>query len=119
MREEPRSSLAQPAKDEDRVFASSRKKGKRPLWPEGVLENHIQPAAKRAGITKRVTWHTFRHTSSTLLVGKEVDVKTAAADARESCAYARGLSHALDRKKREAQSKLVEMVVAKKSPMAE
>jgi integrase len=109
------------AKDEDWVFASSRKKGKQPLWPEGVLENHIQPAAKRAGIIKRVTWHTFRHTFSTLLVGNEVDVKTAQSLLRHANpAMTLGVyAHALDRKKREAQSKLVEMVVAKKLPMAE
>jgi len=32
-----------------------------------VLKRYLQPAAERAGIAKRVGWHTFRHTFSTLL----------------------------------------------------
>jgi len=38
--------------------------------PESFLENHIKPAAKRAGIGN-VGWHTFRHTFSTLLADLE------------------------------------------------
>ena len=37
---------------------------------------HFRPAAKRAGITKHVTWHAFRHSFSTLLVANDNDVKT-------------------------------------------
>jgi integrase len=51
-------------KPTDWVFASLRMKGTQPLWPDMVLKRYIQPAAKRAGIAKRVGWHTFRYASS-------------------------------------------------------
>jgi hypothetical protein len=35
----------------------------------------IQPAAQRAGIGKRIGWHTFRHSYSSLLVGIGENVK--------------------------------------------
>ena len=47
-------------------FASGRMKGRQPLWPEAI-ERNIRPAAERAKITKRISWHVFRHTFSTLL----------------------------------------------------
>ncbi|MGZ4789158.1 MAG: tyrosine-type recombinase/integrase [Terriglobales bacterium] len=35
----------------------------------------MQPAAKRAKITKRVGWHSMRHTYSTLLRANGADIK--------------------------------------------
>jgi hypothetical protein len=35
----------------------------------------VKPAVKRAEITKRVGWHTFRHSYSTLLRANGTDVK--------------------------------------------
>ena len=103
------------AKDTDWVFASSRMKGKQPLWPEGVMKNHIRPAAERAGIAKHITWHSFRHTFSTLLVGNGEDMKTAQSllrHANPSITF--GIyAHAINEKKRSAQSKVVQMVVPK------
>jgi integrase len=55
---------AEPA---DWVFASERVQGKMPPWADTLLDRFLQPAAKRAGITKWVGFHTFRHTYSTLL----------------------------------------------------
>jgi integrase len=65
---------------EDWVFASNSnragsKRGKQPLWLSTVMRYHIQPAIKELGITKRVSWHTFRHTYSTLLKANGEDVK--------------------------------------------
>ena len=44
----------------------------------GVVHNHVgnTTAVKAAGLTKRIGWHTFRHTYSTLLrsVGAEFKV---------------------------------------------
>jgi integrase len=37
-----------------------------PPWPDGLLTDHLKPAALRAGIGS-IGWHTFRHTYSTLL----------------------------------------------------
>ena len=31
------------------------------------MEKHIRPAAKRASISKRIGWHTFRYTFGTLV----------------------------------------------------
>jgi len=39
------------------------------------MRYYIQPVARRLGITKRIGWHTFRHTFSTLLKGNGEDVK--------------------------------------------
>jgi len=61
---------------EDYVFASIEKQGTQPLWPNTAMERHIRPAAIRAGITKRIGWHTLRHTFGTLLKANGEDVAT-------------------------------------------
>jgi site-specific recombinase XerD len=40
------------------------------------MQHHILPVARRLGITKRIGWHTFRHTYSTLLrfTGAELNI---------------------------------------------
>ena len=62
--------------ESDWVFASPFTNGKRPYWPDSALKDHIQPAVRAAGITKRVGWHTFRHSLATLLGQRKEDVKT-------------------------------------------
>jgi integrase len=42
--------------DTDWVFASPYKHGAEPYWPDSALQDFVKPAAKRAGITKRVGW---------------------------------------------------------------
>ena len=59
----------------DWIFASPRVGGKQPFWPDIVLQKIIRPAALRAGIRKRIGWHTFRHTYSTLLIANGENVK--------------------------------------------
>jgi len=49
------------------VFASPKKRGRDPYWGQQLLRHHIRPAAQRLGIKKRIGWHTFRRTYSTLL----------------------------------------------------
>lgn len=61
--------------DSDWVFASPYKNGEEPYWPDSALENFVKPAVKLAGITKRVGWHTFRHSYSCLLRANHADVK--------------------------------------------
>lgn len=63
------------AQPEDGVFASEKVQGKMPLWTDTLLDRFLQPAAKRAGITKWVGFHTFRHTYSTLLKANGQDLK--------------------------------------------
>jgi len=61
----------------DWVFASPQVLGTKPYWPNAVLIRHVLPAAERAGITKKIGWHTFRRTLSTLLISSGASVKTA------------------------------------------
>jgi integrase len=101
------------AQGEDWVFALRRKRGKQPLWPEAVLRNHLRPAAIKAGITKHISWHTFRHTFSTLLAQNGEDVKTVQSLMRHANPRLtlEVYTHAVDSKKRAAQSKVVEMIL--------
>lgn len=63
-------------KAEDWVFASRLHSGRKPCWGQVILRQYVRPAAKRLNIQKRIGWHTFRHTYSTLLrsVGTEFKV---------------------------------------------
>ncbi len=108
------------AQEGDWVFASSRKRGKQPLWPEAVLRNHLRPAALKAGITKHISWHTFRHTFSTLLAQNGEDVKTVQSMMRHANPRLtlEVYTHAVDAKKRQAQSKVVEMILPRQSTVA-
>lgn len=96
----------------DWVFASAKMQGKQPLWPETLWRRHGQPAVKAAGIQKRVGFHTFRHTYTTLLTRNNEDVKVVQELLRHANSritldlYAQaGMEN-----KREAQTKLVRMV---------
>ena len=61
--------------DENWIFASSKAKGKVPIWPSSLLADHIQPAVRKAGVQKHVSWHVFRHSYATLLKAQGADVK--------------------------------------------
>jgi integrase len=64
------------AADSDWIFASPYKEnGAEPYWPDSALQDFVKPAVAKAGITKRVGWHTFRHSYSTLLRANHTDVK--------------------------------------------
>ena len=49
------------------MFASPQNRGQKPYWGQELLRHHIRPVAQDLGITKRIGWHTFRRTYSTLL----------------------------------------------------
>jgi len=59
----------------DWVFASDRTFGKTPLWPDSLRTKVLQPTSRRVGIGKRIGWHTFRRTYSSLLAATGNDVK--------------------------------------------
>ena len=61
---------------DDWVFANEHHRGHHPYWGQVILRRLIRPVAERIGIKKRIGWHTFRHTYSTLLrsVGTEFKV---------------------------------------------
>lgn len=62
-------------KDADWIFASPQLSGEKPYWPNAIMIRHVLPAADRAGITKRIGWHTFRHTFATLLQASGAGVR--------------------------------------------
>src|SRR5216683_3761084 len=109
------------AQEQDWIFASARMKGRQPLWPEAVMRNYICPAAVRAGITKHINWHVFRHTFSTMLAENDEDVKTVQSLMRHanSSITMDIYTHAVSSKKRRAQAKVVEMILPRerKAPL--
>ena len=101
------------AAPDDWVFASERVQGRMPPWADTLLDRFLQPAAKRAGITKWVGFHTFRHTYSTLLKANNEDVKVVQELMRHANIsttmniYTKALTPA----KREAQSRVVDVLL--------
>lgn len=97
---------------QDWVFASPEKKGSQPYWPTNAMERHIRPAAVRAGITKRISWHVFRHSYATMLKANGEDIKTVQEFLRHASSkvtldvYTQAVTPA----KRDAQRKVVEMI---------
>ena len=61
--------------DNDWVFASKKAKGKRPILGQSIMRKQIHPAVEKLGIEKRIGWHTFRHSYSTLLRHLGTDIK--------------------------------------------
>jgi len=59
----------------DWVFASPATQGRLPFWGQSLMRHFIRPTAVRLGITKRIGWHTFRHSYSTLLKANGADIK--------------------------------------------
>lgn len=73
----------------DWVFASERLNGNQPRTANMLVEDHLRPAAVRAGVLKegekvRFGWHNLRHSLVTYLVNANVDPKTVQALARHS-----------------------------------
>ena len=102
---------------EDYVFATDapragKKRGKQPVWLSKVMSYRIQPVAKRLGIAKRIGWHTFRRTYTSLLHANGEDVKVVQELLRHGSAritmdvYAQAMTPA----KRSAQGKVVAML---------
>ena len=101
---------------DDWVFASNssragKKRGKQPLWLSSIMRYHIQPIVKTLGINKRVSWHTFRRTYTSLIHANGEDVKVVQELLRHGVhegdnMYAQAQMSA----KRKAQQKVVEVV---------
>ena len=60
---------------ENWVFASPVHRGRWPYLAQQIMRLHILPVARRLGINKRIGWHTFRHTYSTLLRSTGAELK--------------------------------------------
>jgi len=98
---------------DDWVWASPQRKGKQPLWLSTIMLYYIQPAAKRAGIQKRIGWHTFRHTFSSLLKSLGVDAKVVQDLVRHASFKTTmdGYTQALEQPKRQAQEQLADLIM--------
>jgi len=57
------------------VFASRMNQGRWPYLAHEIMRRHIRPVARKLGISKRIGWHTFRHTYSTLLRSTGAELK--------------------------------------------
>ncbi|MGA7401658.1 MAG: site-specific integrase [Candidatus Sulfotelmatobacter sp.] len=106
--------------DADYIFASPDKNGSQPYWPNAAMEDHVRPAAKRAGVQKRLGWHALRHTYGTLVNSQGADVATTQALMRHANAsitmdrYVQAVTPA----KREAQSRMVNSIPFPSVPTA-
>ncbi len=102
------------AGEADFLFPSIRLKGTRPLSPDSLLKKCIRPALVRAGVTgKHIGWHSFRHSLATNLRALGIDVKVAQELLRHaSCRTTLDVyTRAVSQQKRDATSKLVEMIL--------
>lgn len=99
----------------DWVLASPHKKGRQPYWPGTLWRYYGRPAVNRAGVNKHVSYHTFRHTFGTLLNANGENTKVVQELLRHASMKVTTdvYMQALSPEKREAQSKLVRMVLKK------
>jgi integrase len=100
-------------KPEDWVWASPHKQGQEPYWPQTIMQRFIRPAATAAGITKRIGWHTFRHTFSTLMASLGVEGKIVQELMRHASFRTTmdSYTQALDEPKRLAQTRLADLIM--------
>jgi integrase len=110
---------AQYRQPEDFIFAAGskragKKRGKQPVWLSKIMSYWIQPAARAAGITKDVGWHTFRRTYISLLASSEKNVKLVQELSRHSTIGQTMIvyAQAMDDEKRQANARVVEMIGA-------
>ena len=97
----------------DWVYASPAKKGTQPYWPKSIYRVYIKRAADKIGLQKRIGWHTFRHTFGTMLNANGENPKVIQELLRHATlkvtmdTYVQAVSD----EKRNAQSKVVEMLL--------
>ena len=109
------------ARDDDFIFPSFRLKGRKPPRANMLVADHLQPAARKAGITGRVGFHTLRRTLASALVANGSDPKLVQELLRHATVrttmdvYARAMTPA----KLEAQGWVLEQLLAAevKSPV--
>lgn len=98
---------------DDWVYASPAKNGTQPYWPTSIYRVYIKRAAKKVGLKKRIGWHTFRHTFGTILNANGENPKVIQELLRHATlkvtmdTYVQAVSD----EKRNAQSKVVEMLL--------
>jgi site-specific recombinase XerD len=77
------------------------------------MRYYIQPAAKCAGIQKKVGWHTFRHTFSSLVKSLGVDAKVVQELVRHASieTMMNVYTQAFEAPKRHAQQQLADLIM--------
>ena len=77
------------------------------------MRYYIQPAAKRASIQKKIGWHTFRHTFSSLVKSLGADAKVVQELVRHASfgTTMDGYTQAFEAPKRQAQQQLAALVM--------
>ena len=76
-----------------------------------MLSKIIRLAAVRAGIKKRIGWHTFRHTYSSTLIANGENVKVVQELMRHASSRFTLEVYRQAKAKREAQQRIVEMML--------
>ena len=96
----------------DWLFASPHSGGRKPYWYQSLMRNRIRVLARRVGISKKMGWHTFRHTCATLLRASGADIKVAQELLRHaSCRVTLDTyTQAVTEHKRAAQSRVASLV---------
>jgi len=101
--------------DSDWIFASPQMEGKQPFWPDRLRRN-LQAVVRRLGINKKVGWHTFRHTLSTMVRANKEDISVQTELLRNSVKVA--LEHytqAIPEATRTAQARILNTIFGGKS----
>ncbi len=92
-----------------------------PFWPDALLQKIIRPAALRAGINKKIGWHTFRHSFSTILIAHGENVKVVQELMRHASSRCtlEIYSQARIVAKRQAQQRVVQMILSEETDVRE
>jgi integrase len=87
------------------------------MWGQTIMRKKIHPVAERLGIAKRIGWHTFRHSYSTLLRSLGTDIKVQQDLLRHSSARTTldTYTQAVTPAKRAAQDALARLLMANRS----
>jgi integrase len=103
---------------ENWVFASPVNRGRWPYLAQQIMRHHILPVARRLGINKRIGWHTFRHTYSTLLRSTGAELKIMQELLRHSTIRVTldTYTQAVTTEKRSAQEAVVALLFPRKTP---
>jgi len=100
------------------VFASPVHQGRWPYLAQQIMRLHILPVARKLGINKRIGWHTFRHTYSTLLRSTGAELKIMQELLRHSTIRVTldTYTQAVTTEKRSAQEAVVALLCPRKTP---
>jgi integrase len=103
---------------ENWVFASPVHQGRWPYLAQQIMRLHILPVARKLGISKKIGWHTFRHTYSTLLRSTGAELKIMQELLRHSTIRVTldTYTQAVTTEKRMAQEAVVALLCPRKTP---